>query len=388
MNRRNFLKKAGLFSGVVALPSAHIAGSQVNSKIALGLVGCGGRGIWLSKIYEQKTNSKIVAVQDLFSDRIGNAAKQFKVPSSKQYKGLDNYKALLENDLEAVLIISPPYCHPAQGMDAVAAGKHVLMAKPVAVDVPGCKTIKAAADKAKGKLSFWVDFQTRADPTYQEAIRRVKENAIGQLVSGQVYYVAGRLGVQKMPNDSARDFRLRNWVFDKALSGDIIVEQNIHVIDVANWIIGAAPVAAYGTGGRKARTDVGDCWDHFLVTFYYPNDVRMAFSSGQYLKGYSDLCVRIFGNRGTIDTHYNGPVSITGDNPWPGKSTGGIYHSGALNNAKAFIQSIERSKPINNGHESALSTQSCVLGRTAAYQQKEVTWEAVDKAGTPMDLRL
>lgn len=389
MDRRDFIKKAGVYSGIMALPAASVTGSQVNSKIALGLIGCGGRGRWLSNMFEKEANSKIVAVQDLFEDRLNSAGNSFKVPESKRYKGFERYQDLLGNDLDGVLVVSPPYCHPEQGMAAVKAGKHVLMAKPVAVDVPGCKTIRAAADRAKGKVSFWVDFQTRADPTYQEAVRRVqKDKAIGFPVSGQVYYVAGRIRPQRMPNASQQELRLRNWVFDKALSGDIIVEQNIHVIDVANWILGAPPVAAYGTGGRKARTDVGDCWDHFLVTFYYPDDVRIAFSSGQYLKGYSDLCARVYGNKGTIDTHYRGQVSITGDHPWPGKSTGGLFHSGALNNAKKFVQSIESGRPINNGHEAADSTQTCVLGRTAAYQRKEVTWADIDRANAPMDLRL
>ncbi len=388
MNRRKFIKEAGVFSGLTVLPAASVFSAAANSKVQLGLIGCGGRGRWLASIYEKQTNSKVAAVHDVFEDRMQQAAKQYKVPGKKCFKGLGGYKDLFKEKVEAVLIASPPFAHPKQGLEAVEAGKHVLMAKPVAVDVPGCKTVQRSAEKAKGRLSFWVDFQTRADKTYQEAVKRIRDGAIGFPVSGQVFYVAGRLGSQARPNASAWENRLRNWVFDKALSGDIIVEQNIHVIDVANWILGAAPLAAYGTGGRKARTDVGDCWDHFLVTFYYPNDVRIDFCSGQYLKGYSDLCARIYGNKGTVDTHYSGQVSITGDHAWPGKNTKGLYYSGALNNARDFITSIERGRPVNNGAEAAKSTQSCVLARVAAYGQKEVTWEEVDKANEEVDLRL
>ncbi len=388
LKRRQFLKQAGLFAGVVAVPAASVAGSAANSAVTLGLIGCGSRGNWISNIFVKDVKARIVAVHDLFDDKIEASAKRFGVPPKRCYKGLEAYKDLVAADLEGVLIESPPYCHPDQGMAAVAAGKHVFMAKPVAVDVPGCKLVAAGAEKAKGTVCYFVDFQTRAHRLYQEAVQRVHKGQIGFLVSGQVYYVAGRLGRRARAGASERENRIREWTYDIALSGDIIVEQNIHVIDVANWIIGATPLAAYGTGGRKARVDVGDCWDHFLVTFYYPDDVKIAFSSGQYLKGYSDLCARVFGNKGTIDTHYSGDVRITGDDPWAGGSTSGLYRSGALNNARRFVTSIESGKLINNGAEAAASTQTCVLGREAAYRQKEMTWDEVDKANKKINLRL
>ena len=387
--RRGFLKRAGALAGVVAVAPGAVAGSEAKSAVKLGLIGCGGRGNWISKIFANDVKARIVAVHDLFEDKIANSAKQFNVAKNMQFKGLEAYRDLVATDIEGVLIESPPYCHPEQGMAAVDAGKHVYMAKPVAVDIPGCKEIVTGAEKAKAKkVSYFVDFQTRAHKFYQEAVKRVHEGAIGYPVSGQVYYVAGRLGRQARAGASAQENRIREWVYDIALSGDIIVEQNVHVIDVSNWILKSHPIAAYGTGGRKARIDVGDCWDHFLVTFYYPNDVKIAFSSAQYLKGYGDLCARVFGNKGTIDTHYEGDVRITGDNPYPGGSTGGLYRTGALTNARDFITSIESGKLMNNGAEAAQSTQTCVLGREAAYSQKEITWDEVEKAGKKMDLRL
>ena len=387
--RRDFLKQAGAFAGAVAVAPGAIAGSAANSAVTLGLIGCGSRGNWISNIFVNDVKTRIVAVHDLFEDKIAGTAKKYGVGKKMQFRGLQAYKDLVAADVEAVLIESPPYCHPEQGMAAVEAGKHVFMAKPAAVDVPGCREIVEGSEKAKAKkVSYLVDFQTRAHKIYQEAVKRVHDGAIGYPVSGQVYYVAGRLGHRARAGASAEENRIRDWTYDIALSGDIIVEQNIHVIDVSNWILNNHPIAAYGTGGRKARIDVGDCWDHFLVTFYYPNDVKIAFSSGQYLKGYGDLCARVFGNKGTIDTHYSGDVRITGDNPYPGGSTGGLFRTGALQNARDFITSIESGKLINNGAEAARSTQTCVLGREAAYSQKEVTWDEVEKANKKMDLRL
>jgi predicted dehydrogenase len=244
----------------------------------------------------------------------------------------------------------------------------------MAVDVPGCKQILEAGQKAKGKLSILVDFQTRSHPLFREAAKRVLSGDIGEPVLGQVYYQAGRLRAKATGNSPMA--RLRNWVFDIALSGDIIVEQNIHVIDVANWYLRSHPVKAYGTGGRKARIDVGDCWDHYVVTFWYDKDVIVDFSSGQYLKGYNDLCIRIFGSSGTVDSHYGGPVAITGDNEWPGGSTEGIYRDGTVNNIKDFHASVVNGAPLYDTlEESARSNFSAILGRMAAKENRLVTWE-------------
>lgn len=169
--------------------------------------------------------------------------------------------------------------------------------------------------------------------------------------------------------------RLRNWVFDKALSGDIIVEQNIHVLDAANWFLRSHPVKAFGTGGRKARVDVGDCWDHFLVTYWYPDGVRIDFSSSQFLRGFNDLCIRIYGTAGTLDSHYNGAVNIRGDAPWQGTEKDDTFHGGALTNVKDLVASIREAKYVNNVASSVESTLPCVLGRLAAYGERVVTWE-------------
>ncbi|HAK94620.1 MAG TPA: gfo/Idh/MocA family oxidoreductase [Planctomycetes bacterium] len=388
MQRRRFLKHAGAFAGATVLPAAAIAGTQANSAVALGLIGCGGRGLWIADIFTGKTNARIAAVHDLFDDRLDNAVRKFKVPDGKRFKGLGAYKDLMGAGIEGVLIESPPYCHPEQGLAAVEAGVNVFMAKPVAVDVPGCARVARGAALAKGKVSYFVDFQTRAHDLYKEAVKRVREGAIGQPVCGQIYYHAGRLGRQAVAGASAAENRVREWVYDKALSGDIIVEQNIHVLDVCNWILGARPLAAYGIGGRKARVDVGDCWDHFIVAYQYPNDVKIDFSSNQFAKGYGDLCARVYGSEGTIDTHYDGTVTITGDHAWQGGSTQGLYYSGALANARGFIESIESGKLVNNGEEAAQSTQTCVLGRTAAYRRKEMTWDEVEAANEALDLKL
>ena len=389
VERRDFLKAAAATTaGLTIVPAGAARGAEANSKIQLGLIGSGNRGGWIAALFEEHANAKVVAVHDYFRDRVDGVGERLGVDPSRRHVGFDGYKELLAGDVDAVAIESPPYFHPAQTVAALEAGKHVYLAKPIAVDVPGCMAIADAAKKAEGKLSVLVDFQTRNNEFFRGAAQRVHDGMIGDPVYGQVFYLAGRLGIKAEPGTQVA--RLRNWVFDKALSGDIIVEQNIHVLDVANWYLQAHPLKASGTGGRKARTDVGDCWDHFIVTYWYPNDALVDFSSGQFIEGHpGDLCAKIFGTLGTVDSHYGGHVRIRGKKEgWRGGDTGTIYKEGAVNNIKDFCASIEQGKYLNNAEESAQSTMTSILGRIAAYENRVVTWEEMLAANTRLDPKL
>ena len=388
-HRRSFIKAAAASAaGVMLVKPESVYGTPANSAIAIGIVGCGGRGLYIGNYFLQHTAAKIVALHDPFTDRLEEAQKRFQASGMRLYKGLDGYGELVNSALDAVVIESPPYYHPQQAEAAVQAGKHVFLAKPVAVDAPGARSIAASADKAQGKLSFLADFQTRAQPVFQESARRVHEGAIGAPVCGQVFYHTGRLRARNIPNETADQTRLRNWMFDKALSGDVIVEQHIHVLDVANWYLKAHPLKAYGTGGRKARTDVGDCWDHFLCTYWYPEDVRIQFSSSQFLKGFHDMCIRLYGTGGTVDSHYGAAVNITGDKPWKGTEKDDTFNGGAIANVKAFVESLTTGKLINNGAQGAESTLTSILGRMAAYESRVVTWDEMMKSQTRFEVKL
>ena len=276
--RRDFLKTtiATAAGWTIVKPTA-VRGSQANSRLDIGVIGCGGRGRFVSRLFQQHTNTKVVALHDYFADRVQKLGDELSVDAGARFTDLDGYKRLVDLKLDAVAVESPPYFHPEQAIAALQAGKHLYLAKPMAVDVAGCLAIERAVRAAGPARHVLVDFQTRRDPLFREAAARVHRGDIGPAVLGHVYYHAGRLKPQAP--EGTQTARLRNWVFDKALSGDIIVEQNIHVIDVANWYLQAHPVKAQGTGGRKARVDVGDCWDHYVVTFTYPDGVLVDFSS-------------------------------------------------------------------------------------------------------------
>ena len=387
MPRRQFLQTAAAATAFTVLPSAAVRSADANTKVKIGLIGCGGRGKWISNLVAPNAPAQITAVYDFFRDRVDACGEQLGVPANHRYVGMDGYKKMLETDVDAVMIISPPYYHPQQAADALAAGKHVYLAKPIAVDVPGVQMILDAQKKVAGKLNLLVDFQTRANEFYKGAFQKVLDGMIGKPVCAQAYYHAGRLNPQAPGNTPMA--RLRNWVLDQTLSGDIIVEQNIHVLDVANWFLRGHPVKAQGTGGRKARIEVGDTWDNYVVTYWYPDDVLLDFASTQFTYGFDDLCCRIFGNLGTVDSHYGGQVRIrakTGG--YAGGMTGDIYQSGAVNNIKAFVASIQEGKASSNIQDSAESTLTAILGRTATRQNRVVTWDEMMKANEKLEANL
>ncbi|MFN7992639.1 MAG: Gfo/Idh/MocA family oxidoreductase [Bryobacteraceae bacterium] len=375
--RRDILKAAG---GLLLLKPQTVFGTQANSAVEVGLIGCGGRGNWIGEFFPEFAGARIVALAEVIRERLDSTQAKFKVDSSRTYYGPDAYRELIESKVDAVAIETPPYFHPEQVRAAVDAGKHVYCAKPVAVDVPGCRSILESGHKAQGKLSFLIDFQTRSQPVFQEAAQRVHRGDIGKPVFAQVFYYAGRPSPDKgLPGMDPGQQRMLNFYMDKVLGGDIIVEQNIHVIDVANWYLQGHPVSAYGNGGRAdwsgTHYDAGDAYDHFMVSYLYPNNVQVDFSSNQLTNSFSDLCIRCFGIKGSVDSHYGGLVRITGENAWHGADKDDTFRQGAINNVKHFIDSIQAGKPLNNAEQAVESNLTAILGRTAAYRNTTVTWE-------------
>jgi predicted dehydrogenase len=402
LGRRDFLESSAAGVGLLLLRPQTAFGSQANSAIEIGLIGAGNRGTWIGKFFTDDAGARIVAIADAFADRLETAKKNFGVPDSRLYRGLASYRELLASKLDAVVLETPPYYRPEQAEDAVAAGKHVFLAKPVAVDVPGCRSILASGEKARGKTSFLVDFQTRAQPVFQEAAERVHRGDIGEPVVGHVFYHGSGGDPTPRPGWSAPEARLRLWSRDRVLSGDIIVEQNIHAIDMGNWFLQGHPVKATGSGGRKVRMKYGDCWDYFVVNFLYANGVSVDFSSVQFAKGFYDICARVYGASGTLDSHYglgprfnvdpryDGYVAIGGDKPWKGAERDDTFTAGAVANVKRFVESIRTGKYLNNAVESVDSNLTCILGRSAAYRGGTVTWDEMLDLNTRLqaDLRI
>jgi predicted dehydrogenase len=368
------------------LEPRHVRGTAANSKIKLGMIGCGGRGAWITDLFLKHGGYEIVGAHDYFQDRLDSFGKRFNVSADRMFAGLSGYKRVMDLKPEAVAIESPPYFHPEQTQAATDAGAHIYLAKPAAVDVWGCGVIDACAKKSKAnKRAFLVDFQTRTDPFYQEAIRRTQAGEIGRIVCGESTYIAGspfeRVGEQLRASPDDPEVRLRAWGLDRVLSGDIITEQNIHTLDVATWVLDAAPVRAYGTGGRGGR-DVGTCWDHFSVIFWFPKDVLVTFASKQFGHGWDDIMCRMYGTDGTVDTHYSGQVSIKGKKPYTGGVAENMYREGAVRNIATFYDDVTQGRFENpTAAPSIRSNLTTILGRMAAYNRREVTWDEMMKSG-------
>lgn len=395
VTRRRFLRSTGAAAVSLSLMEARLVrGTQANGKINLGLIGCGVRGQWIANLFKEHGGYQFVTLADYFPDRALEAGGKLGVPVDKCHSWLNGYKRLLaEPDVDAVVIETPPYFHPEHAAAGISAGKHVYLAKPIAVDVPGCLSIEESARKARlRKLVFLVDFQTRASAAYQEAVKRVHQGDIGRLHSGEATYICGPTWnfmdeeLRKHPNDPA--VRLRAWGVDRVLSGDIITEQNIHALDVATWLIGAAPVKACGTGGRR-RNFVGDCFDHFEVIYWFPEKVVLSFTSKQAGAGWDDICCRMFGMKGTVDTHYFGDVRVIGDDPFNGGRMKNLYTEGAQANIATFHQSVTDGIFANPTiAPSVRSNLTTILGRTAAYEETELSWHEMMKRRDRLDYEM
>lgn len=400
ISRRSFVESAAAVAGVAALPTRVFGiGRPDADPIRIGLVGCGGRGTGAAvNALAASDNVTLVALGDLFPDRLASAQAQFaktattdakfaagyKVTPERTFTGFDAYRKVLAADIDLVLLCTPPAFRPQHLEAAIAAGKHVFMEKPVCVDVAGAKSVLSSAEAASSKhLAIVAGTQRRHDPLYVETIRRIHDGAIGQVVSAQVYWNQGGLWTMpRKPDWSDMEWQLRNWLYFTWASGDHIVEQHVHNLDVANWVIGALPVKAVGMGGRQARTgpEYGHIYDHFAIEYEYPGGVRVMSMCRQQAGTASFVGERILGTKGQSNARTR---ITTGEGVWtPAAAAPGM--DPYVEEHTHLVASIRAGAPLNEGKRIAESTLTAIMGREAAYTGQEVTWEKLIAA--PMDI--
>src|SRR5437763_8235277 len=416
LDRRKCIGVAAATAGAILIRPKLVRGTAANSAIRVGLLGCGGRGTEDASNLVDTGNARVVALADMFQDQLDNARKHFdEVQHAKGYSAIDASQTFVgpkafeqmaaSKEVDAVVIATPPYYHPQHLEAVVAGGKHVYLEKPVAVDVPDAFKVIEIGRRAEGKLSLDVGFQIRDCPPFVELVKRIHDGALGKIVCGEAHYLTGYIDRPAWPKASPVERRLRNWVYDRTLSGDIIVEQNIHVIDICNWILKSHPLKASASGGRQGRpADDGDAFGNYNVIFYYPDDVYMTFSSTQFIKGWWDVTERFFGTKGTSQSPYAGPLGIWGDEPWQyaastkpavepqafsvtGNFTSNLEQADQ-EKKRAFVESITSGKFHNQADKGAESALSCIMARTAAYKGHEVTWENTLKSKEVFDPRI
>lgn len=409
MDRRSFIATTAAASGLLFVKPATAFGYQANSAVRLGLLGCGNRGTAVATSFAKNTTARVVALADIFPDKLAAGKIHFdQLHATLSQPPIDprltfhGYRAFEElansKDIDAVQISTPPYFHVQHLEAVVAAGKHAYCEKPVGVDIP--QTIKALeiAERVQGKVSVDVGFQIRSAPPFVEIVRRIHSGDIGKIASITAYYNAPASVDHAAPGMSADETRLRNWLWDRVLSGDILLEQNIHVIDICNWVFATHPVKAIATGGRNVLTHAGNIWDNYQVIFTYPNDAHVSFSSTQFGDFGFDVSERVYGADGLAEMPYSGPLRILGKNAWTwsdpegeqqqsnqparfaanGAFTDNLIHADR-DKDRGFIESITSGQFHNQIAAGVESARSCMLGRHAAYSGHEVTWDELMK---------
>lgn len=390
VSRREFIAAT---SASAALPLAASALAAVprrrEDEIRVGVIGCGGRGTGATfNALQASDDVRIHAMGDVFPDRLEGSRNQLAnkgverfgdralAPESNCFAGWDAYKDVIATDCDYVILATPPGFRPIHFEAAINGGTNVFMEKPVAVDPTGIRTVMAAAKKAgTDKRSVVAGTQRRHEQCYLEAMKRIKDGAIGRPVSARVYWNMGGLWVVEPTADrSAMENQLRNWLYHTWLSGDHIVEQHVHNLDVANWAFGTHPNLVFGVGGRQARTEgkYGNIFDHFGLEFEYPED-RFAMSMcRQQIGTPGRVEERITGTEGICRTH-SGFAQITGANPWKFK---GKQTNPYVQEHIDLQASIRGSGPyLNEAQRVAESTMCAIMGREAAYTGQMITWD-------------
>jgi myo-inositol 2-dehydrogenase/D-chiro-inositol 1-dehydrogenase len=304
--------------------------------------------------------------------------EQVDVPNERMYYGFDGYQQAIA-DADVVFLATSPGFRPLMFEEAVRQGKHVFMEKPVATCADGIRRVMAAGEEAKAKnLKVAVGMQRRHHSAYEEAVKRVHDGAIGDIQYMRVYWNgSSRGGKEKLPDETELQYQIRNWYYFTWLSGDHIVEQHVHNLDVAHWLKGELPVSAQGQGGREVRKDKinGQIFDHHFVEFEYADGARL-FSQSCQMPGHCRRMVdeHVVGTLGRADMANGGRLfQITGSNPWEQRLKSKV--DAHQDEHYPFFDAIRNDDPYAEAQYGAESTMMAILGRMATYSGKVVTWD-------------
>jgi len=389
--RREFLKTSALLAGGTMLSTIPLVGAYASGSdtIKIALIGCGDRGTGAAfQALSTKYNIKLVAMADAFQDRIDKSyealsskfSAKMDVPKERQFVGFDAYKQAIPL-ADVVLLVTPPGFRPIHFEEAVKQNKQIFMEKPVAVDAPGIRKVLAAAEEAKKKkLNVVVGLQRRYQTNYREAMKRINDGAIGDIMSGQVYWNSGGVWVNpRKTGQTEMEYQMRNWYYFNWLCGDHIVEQHVHNIDIANWIKNAHPVSVQGTGSRAWRTgkDYGEIYDNHSIELTYA-DGAVIHSQCRHFEGISNRVDESF--MGT-----KGKIYLSGSNQAVMKDYSGkeLYNHNTKGNANPYqtehdelFEAISKGEyKFNNVEYAATSTFTSIIGRYATYSGETIKWD-------------
>ncbi len=390
--RREFIKKSGivLVGGSMAYPSGMLAGSgtSIENTIKVGLIGCGGRGTGAaSQALMADPNVVLTAMGDVFEDRLESSlmelmkisAPQIKVDADSKFVGFDAYQKVIDSGVDVVLLATPPGFRPDHLTAAVDAGKHIFCEKPVAVDAPGVRKVMAAAQKAKEKqLNIVSGFCFRYDSAKRATFEKVLNGGVGDIKSVSTFRYGWEAWYKdRQPDWTDMTYKMRNWYYYNWLSGDFIVEQAVHSLDMMSWAMGdVMPIKAIGSGGRQRRTDekYGNIYDHFAVEFEYENGAKGYHFTRQQSDTATKNSVDVFGSEGNALVKVGKQYELKGKENW--------NYQGENNNMyqtqhDELFAAIKNGTPINDGNFMAQSTLLAIWGREAGYTGQEITYDEI-----------
>jgi predicted dehydrogenase len=365
--RRDFVTAAG--AGLLILRPEIVKGSQANSALTVGLIGAGNRGTAISGLFAKNEFARIAAICDIYDDQLKKASEKFS--GAKTFK---SHKELLASDVDAVYIATPPHLHPEHFEAAVAARKHIFCEKPAGVDVAGCKRVLEAARKADKTKRISFDFQQRYGVDYNAAYNIVKSGQLGKIALIRGAWIGGPLPLRS--GHPTGEEKVRNWLYYREFSGDIIVEQNCHNLDVVNWFTGTHPVKVSGYGGRALRKSPGNIMDNLGVTFEFADGTVFSYAAGQFeSRIFQDISETFVGEKGTVRTSRRGYELFTKANAAPqvvqSASSKGDITMDAVN---AFVEGARTGKIENAAFWAVESTLTAIMAREAIYSGKPMTW--------------
>ncbi len=396
LGRRKFIARTA--ATAVSLVAASAMGNQAkppagaSRKVKLGVVGCGGRGKWIAGLFQKHGGYEMHAVADYFQEVADAAGDALGVDQKRRFSGLSGYRKLMESGVEAVALETPPCFFPEHVRAAVDASLHVYMAKPIAVDVPGCLQVEAAAKTAADQQRcFLVDYQMPTDPYILECAKRFREGALGNLGIVKSFYYGGLFA--DPPLTKTIESRLRHlvWVNDVAIGGCHHVNACIHPVQAIMWTLGKRPVAAVGIS-RIARPDPhGDSHDMYGITYEF-EDGLIWTHTGRHASGLTGpkdpLAACEFLGDAYMIIGYGGRALIRGGpKHYSGGSVENLYAAGAIRNIATFHKNIAqanyRNDTVRMAADSCLAT---IMARDACLAQGRVAMDDVLKANTRLEL--
>ncbi|MEZ5401978.1 MAG: Gfo/Idh/MocA family oxidoreductase [Bryobacteraceae bacterium] len=358
---------------VLAVAAAAVRGTAANSTVTVGLIGAGNRGPYVASMMAKNGPARVTAVCDLFPEKIAKAKAMIGAPGAREYTDMQK---VLMSDVDAIIIATPVFLHAEHFEAAVKSGKHIYIEKPASADVEGCKRIIRAADSADRRINITFGFQRRYGQAYQKAKALADSGAIGPIRLGRAQFIKNGGAWSAEGDRAARPQteldKIRNWGSWRDLSGDLIVENNVHLIDVLNWFLGGHPVSAIGSGGSTVSRR-GDIRDHNFVAYEYADGVQGQLTGTTLAPpGYRDVVEQFFGERGVIETsetHWK-HFRKAGDETFEKAP-----RNPTIDAVAAFVQRVSEGKPENAAIRGAESSLTAILGRMAMDARREVTWK-------------